>query len=536
VYLNGEKIGYDTYTTYSHGEFDVSNVLKYDGTNTLVVRVGTWFTSIFPSVRYVAHLQLREASSGTVTHEKATDFGFRWAETRGSDAYANGERFFAHSGNVVFTRALVGWEKAYFNPAWIRKTLQTLKQEYGYDYLRNHVGHMPSFWYEIADSLGIYFQTEWAFMHARNPEGKARRQTEIAFRRWVHQNVNHPSIFGWDHENEGDAEFPELIAELKRYDPTRPWMETDFYAPHPYGYLGDTIDVERPEDRPGTVLESVDLALDQKGSPDEGVMGIPMWELQYFTIEDANRLLADLPADVGTCYRSNCWEMWAPFPVLGGYGENWTYFLGDITDSLHAQPNMDVIRSLNEPFGLSLRMFNAAEWYREKRVYSPQKTYQKALSVWNDEPQEQQGTVRCWVTDLDGGEVFFEGDALQVTVPGGGVVTRTVSFEMPGESGIYHLRCDLQRGNELVAVSPRRRVMVSREAPEALAGRMAFGGRVEPVPGSNHFTELLTGSPFPEPVRKAIAEHLKGQIISGAERVTEEGRTLYVVSMNKGEY
>jgi hypothetical protein len=40
VFLNGKDVGYDPHCAYSHGKFDVSKVLNYNGENSLVVKVG----------------------------------------------------------------------------------------------------------------------------------------------------------------------------------------------------------------------------------------------------------------------------------------------------------------------------------------------------------------------------------------------------------------------------------------------------------------------------------------------------------------
>ena len=44
-------------------------------------------------------------------------------------------------------------------------------------------------------------QDEWRFMHDDEPTGKDLEDTETEFRRWIRENVNHPSIVAWDQEN-----------------------------------------------------------------------------------------------------------------------------------------------------------------------------------------------------------------------------------------------------------------------------------------------------------------------------------------------
>ena len=49
VWLNGVRIRYDPYCAYSHGSFDLSDVIRYQEENELTVKVGSWNTATFPS-------------------------------------------------------------------------------------------------------------------------------------------------------------------------------------------------------------------------------------------------------------------------------------------------------------------------------------------------------------------------------------------------------------------------------------------------------------------------------------------------------
>ena len=119
--------------------------------------------------------------------------------------------------------------------------------------------------------------------------------------------------------------------------------------------------------------------------------------------EDAARLLADLHADIGTFYRSRRLQGWAPFTLLSGCVNGHNFFCGDITDSLTPQPNLLVLKRLNEPVGASFEMLQCREWYKDMKTYAPGTACTKKLWVWNDTAHDKDVSVSVILTSENGG-------------------------------------------------------------------------------------------------------------------------------------
>ena len=619
VFLNGREIGCDPHTTYSHGTFDLSEAIDYDGANELVVRVGSWNTATTPSkensaewwrnsrapgiwddvtlclgqsvsidhlkilpevpegrVRCVATLvntstrderlaieaavcddmlavsraaaevfvpaggsakcelmlpadMLRTWSAGkegtpwlyrmevTATNtagvlcsRKSERFGYRSIETRGRDVLVNGEKVLFRAENIAFVRALNRWADVMFDEAWIRRFLRVAVQEYNFNYLRFHLGHAYGKWYDIADEEGIMIQDEWRFMHDDEPTGKDLDDTETEFRRWISENVNHPSIVAWDQENEGNVRLEALKAELRRYDPTRLWGEDDYDAKHIYEYsenvVKDFSGYTISDTKPSTVLESCRLWTNEFGrlEPRENFKTSRTasgWGLYYYDRDDIARLLSDLHADIGTFYRSRRLQAWAPFALLSGAVNGHNFYRGDIADSLSPQPNLLVLKRLNEPIGTSVEMNQAREWYKDKTLYRPGAEYRKTIWVWNDLPRACDVRLRVLLVAPDGTKHICADEI--VPVAASSAVKREIRLTMPRTQGVCLVepRLTLPGGREVAGV--RRRLMVARNASK-VAERMAFGGRRTPVAGGWSILEHFTGSDIPDPVRQGI--------------------------------
>lgn len=474
---------------------------------------------------YVAALETTD-SSGAVLDSTQTTFGFRTFEIHGADIYGNGRRAFMRAGNVAFNRALLRWSDQLFDRDWVRRFLTILRDDYGYNLLRSHICHMPSFWYDIADEVGLMIHDEWRYFHDADPQGRDREEARIELTRWVHQNVNHPSIIIWDNENEGDVVLADLVADLRAYDPTRPWGEEDFDADHVYRYSEtdtDTVVDARAPDKPSTVWESCRFWLNEQGLPEpreafKTVRTITAWNFHYYNADDALRLQADLHADIGTFYRTHRFAAWAPFAVLSGPINGQTFFLGDLGAGFRPQPNLEVIQDLHARFGVSIEMWGAREWYRERRIYPPGGITEKSVAVWNDHDAPRTGRVVARVIREADGHVLSE-QTFGVTVPSGEAVRRTVAFRLPAEAGIVTLRCELLDGNGAhVAFGPPRRLMVAAADSPALDGVEGFGGRYAPLPGAVHFTEAFLGAPVPEAVRSSLKRELAGQPVGEIRR------------------
>lgn len=650
VFLNGREIGYDPHTTYSHGTFDLSEAIDYDGPNELVVCVGSWNTATTPSkensaewwrnsrapgiwddvtlclgqsvsidhlkilpevvegcVRCVATLvnasdrdecltikaavcddmltvshattkvsvpaggsaeccltlpagMLRTWSAGKegtprlyrmevtaadtagmLCSRKSERFGYRSIETRGRDVLVNGEKVLFRAENIAFVRALNRWADAVFDEAWIRRFLRAAVQKYNFNYLRIHLGHAYGKWYDIADEEGIMIQDEWRFMHDDEPTGKDLEDTETEFRRWVRENVNHPSIVAWDQENEGNVRLEALKAELRCYDPSRLWGEDDYVAKHIYEYsenvVKDFSGYTISDTKPSTVLESCRLWTNEFGQlePRENFKTSRTasgWGLYYYDRDDIARLLSDLHADIGTFYRSRRLQAWAPFALLSGAVNGHNFYHGNIADLLSPQPNLLVLKRLNEPVGASVEMNQAREWYKDRTLYRPGGEYRKTVWVWNDLPQACDVRLRVVLVASDGTECVCADE--NVSVAASSAVEREVRLTMPRMQGVCLVepRLTLSGGQEIAGV--QRRLMVARNVSK-VAERMAFGGRRTPVAGGWSILEHFTGSDLPDRVRQSIIETVDDGLIDKIDVSGTSEAPTYIVQSTRYE-
>lgn len=646
VFLNGKEIGYDHHCTFSHAEFDVTDAIKYQGTNELVVRVGSWNTASHPSkensaewwrnsrapgiwddvsielgnsvgighikvlpdtknsltlcdaevvnrqdvnanLKIVASVFDGEAlvssmstdiqvaphgkstallkvpsdmlrywsagkegdpklyrmnvcatdRQGNIVSDKDVTFGYRNIEVAGKEVRINGERVMFRAENIAFVRALTRWQEVMFDETWIRRFLRAAVQDYNFNYLRIHLGHAYSKWYEIADQEGIMLQDEWRYMHDDEPVGEALKETEIEFRRWVKQNVNHPSIVAWDQENEGHVKIENLKNELRTYDPTRLWGEDDFYAKHIYDYSEQVIPApyfKQAEDRPSTVFESCRLWTNEFGllEPRENYKTSRTatgWGVYYFDKDMIGQLLADLHADIGTYYRKERLQAWAPFALLSGCVNGQNFLLGDIADSLTVQPNMKLsLIRLNEPVGVSIDMLQCQEWYKQKKLYKPGEEYGKEVVAWNDFGKNTKVVVEMNVKSLNGEKI--SGQCSELILPPYASSSVQMKFTAPKKNGCYILEpiLTLENGEKVAGV--QRRIMVGRNMDKKLNGYMAFNGRRSPIEGGESCIRNFLGFDPSAKVAQTIINAAEGGLLdrlSFAENVYTMQSTSY---------
>ncbi len=450
-------------------------------------------------------------------------FGYRSIEVCGRDVLVNGRKLLFRAENIAFVRALNRWPDQLFDTVWIRRFIRAAVQDYGFNYLRMHLGHAYSRWYDIADEEGMMIQDEWRYMHDEDPQGAARADACTELTRWVEQNVNHPSIVAWDQENEGAVRLTELKERLRIYDPTRLWGEDDFDARHLYSY-SETI-VAAPEHhssaaKPSTVFESCRLWINELGrlEPREAFKTSRTasgWGLYYYTQEDIERLQADLHADLGTFYRSRRVQAWAPFALLSGGINGHNYYRGAIADSLVPQANLMVLRTLNGRIGCSVEMLQAREWYKERRLYPPGSRQIKTIWVWNDTSESQPAEAVLTLRAPDGSIVAR--DARQIEVPPYGAVSCTMEFIMPRDEGVCTLIPTVRLTDGSEAEGPVRRLMCSAEFIPAIEELQAFGGRSRPVPGAHAILEHFARRPIPAAVQCRIRETVGDGLVDRVE-------------------
>ena len=460
-------------------------------------------------------------------------FGYRSIEVCGRDVLVNGRKMLFRAENIAFVRALNRWPDQLFDTVWIRRFIRAAVREYGFNYLRMHLGHAYNRWYDIADEEGLMIQDEWRYMHDKDPQGAARADACAELTRWVEQNVNHPSIVAWDQENEGGVRLTELKERLRVYDPTRLWGEDDFDARHLYAYsetIASAPEYHPSEKKPSTVFESCRLWINEFGrlEPREAFKTSRTasgWGLYYYTREDIERLQADLHADLGTLYRSRRVQAWAPFALLSGGINGHNYYRGTIADSLVPQASLSVLRALNERIGCSVELLQAREWYKERRLYPPASRQVKTLWVWNDTSEPQSAEAMLALRAPDGSIAAC--DAHQVEVPPYGAVSCRMEFTMPRGEGICTLIPTVRLADGSEIAGPARRLMCAAELVPTVDELQAFGGRKHPVPGASAILEHFAGRPIPAAVQLRIRETAGNGLIDRVEcKDNESGYTV----------
>lgn len=445
-------------------------------------------------------------------------FGYRDIRISGRDVLINGRPTLFRAENVAFQRAINRWADVVFDEAWIRRFLSAVVNDYGFNYLRIHLGHAYSKWYTIADELGLMLQDEWRFMHDKDPLGDDLNLTAVEFRRWIEQNVNHPSIVTWDQENEGNVRLEALKSELRAYDPTRLWGEDDFDARHIYDY-SETI-VPTPvhtisASRPSTILESCRLWLNEHGDlePLENFKTSRTasgWGLYFYTPDEIAQLQADIHADLGTFYRSQRIQAWAPFALLSGAVNGHSYFLGNLADSITPKPNMEIMRRLNQSLGASVEMNQAREWYKDKVTYLPGKKLPRKAWLWNDTDTLHTLRLHLALTDADGKE--HSATETKITLQPHSVTDLSLTIRTPRREGRYHLRPTLIKPDGTRIPGIDRRIIVARD-PAKFTGTEGFGGHYAPFPGSRSVIDNFLTAPLAPEVQTAIIASIEGDLI-----------------------
>lgn len=464
---------------------------------------------------------------GNLLAEKTERFGYRSIEVLGPDVLLNGQKIIFRADNIAFVRALTRWADGLFDEVWLRKFIRAAVQDYNLNYVRVHLGHANTLFYDIADEEGLMIQDEWGFMHEEEPEGQALEDTREEMSRWIIQNENHPAIVAWDQENEGNVRIPSLIEEFRALDPTRIWSEQDFVAKHVYDYSEQVVrDFDPsviPREKPYTVLESCRFWTNEFGELElredyKTTRCASGWGLFYYDKEDIARLLADLHSDIGTFYRSQRIQAWSPFALLSGSKNGHNYFKGNIIDSLVPQPNLVQLARLNEPVGASIKMNQAREWYKDRTQYAPGQTYRLNAIVWNDF-SERADVVLTLTLKNEAGKAYASVQ-MPVTVDAYKSKDAIVPICMPRDPGVYYVDTELTLADGKRVQGVQRRFMVGTNP--RTDEYMAFGGRSIRQAGMRSVMENFVRDSLPKTAEKTIQALSEDCLIDRLNK-TEEG-------------
>ncbi|MBM2841659.1 MAG: glycoside hydrolase family 2, candidate beta-glycosidase, partial [Bacteroidetes bacterium] len=191
--------------------------------------------------------------------------------------------------------------------------------------------------------------------------------------RWLQDNWNHPSIIIWDALNEcSDATVQnEIIPQMKKIDPTRPWESVDFVEQHPYIYsLGPVLNDQRfgftmalgeieKMPTPSVLNEFLWWWLDREWKPTALMQGvIERWLGKDYTNDELVERQSFLAQELVELFRRMNLDAIQPFVYLSnnaGPTANW--FVGDIKD-LQAKPILKALKNAFSPFGISLEIWD----------------------------------------------------------------------------------------------------------------------------------------------------------------------------------
>ena len=394
--------------------------------------------------QYELHVSLSDRSGQTDV--VVTTFGMREFKVVGPYFYLNGQKIFLKGGNIAFHRFLSDPEHGTlpWNKEWIKRVLIDIPKEHNFNFFRNHLGQMYPLWYELADEYGMLIQNEWQFWGTTG----AKEQITKEFTEWLHDNWNHPSIVIWDALNESKDEIveKEIIPEMKKIDPVRPWEPADFLEDHPYIYslgpvlnnqsLGFTRSVQEIERSafPSVVNEFVWWWLDCGGNPTELTKQvIERWLGRQYTKEDLFHHQAFLAQELVELFRRLRVKAIQPFVYLSNNdGPTSHWFQGPISE-LKPKPVLTALKNAFAPFGLSIELWDRHFFVNEKRTVR--------IFVFNDFSERKSGEVQLKIVDRN--RALMWQTRIEVGVAPAECWIRPVEIMLPDLEGIFALRAEL---------------------------------------------------------------------------------------------
>jgi hypothetical protein len=421
---------------------------------------------------FLYELETQTADSEQLVDYCATTFGMREFKIIGRHFYLNGKQILLRGGNIAFHRFLSDADRGTlpWNLDWVKKVLVDIPKAHNFNFFRNHIGHLYNRWYDIADEHGMLLHNEWMFWTTTGTKEQIRNE----FSRWLQDNWNHPSIVMWDALNEcsDDVVQKEIVPEMKKLDPTRPWESVDFVEEHPYIYslgpvlndrkLGFTRSLEEIESatKPTMLNEFCWWWLDKDYQPRSLMNGvIERWLGPRWTKDELIHHQTFLVTELVELFRRMRVDAIQPFVYLSnnaGPTANW--FVGDIKD-LQPKPILAALKNAFAPFGISIELWD--------RHFFPSEHRMIRVFVFNDEPVRREGLVRCGILNAKNEWLF---DTTQVvTVEPSSIAIMPLPKIMPTNAGEYHMRSELLQDGRVVAYSEKMVHVVSQpEAPASV--------------------------------------------------------------------
>jgi beta-galactosidase len=395
---------------------------------------------------YVLTATLAEGD-GSLIDELDVTFGMREFRIEGSDFLLNGKKIFLKGSNIAFHRFLSDKDRRMlpWNEGWIRKLLVEIPKAHNFNFFRAHLGHMYNRWYDIADEGGIMLQDEWQFWGATGTKEQISRE----FTGWLKDNWNHPSIVIWDPLNESsDAVVQnEIIPEMKKLDPTRPWESYDFFEDHPYIYslgpvlvnrkFGCTRSLDEIENStyPSQVNEYLWWWLDKDMKPSKLTEKVlTRWLGTDYTTDELVNHQSFLAAELTELFRRMDVKAIQPFVYLScNEGPTSHWFKGDIAE-LTPKPVLATLKNAFEPFGVSVELWDRHFFLGEKRNLP--------IYLFNDYPSERRGRLRFGVKNEEAEWVCLS--EINVELSSGERCKIQILVELPRKAGDFYITAEIE--------------------------------------------------------------------------------------------
>lgn len=418
-------------------------------------------------------------SEGRQSDAMSTTFGMREFRIAGRDFVLNGKKIFLRGGNIAFHRFLSDGERGTlpWNMDWVKRVLIDIPKAHNFNFFRNHLGQMYHRWYDIADEHGMLLQNEWQFWTTTG----TKEQITKEFTRWLQDNWNHPSIVIWDplNESKDDTVQREIVPEMKKLDPTRPWESVDVAEDHPYIYslgpvlndtaFGFTRSLREIEDStlPTIVNEFNWWWLNNEGEPTVLMDQITeRWLGPGYAKEDLLQHQAFLVQELVELFRRMKVGAIQPFVYLSNNeGPTAHWFLGPVAE-LRPKPVLAALKNAFSPFGISLELWDRHFAGRERRSLD--------IVLFNDGQGMQNGVVEYGIVGPDGG--WIEKKSRSVSVDGGLQDRIRVEVEFPDVDGSCKVRAELRRPDgAIIAWSEKVAHVLSEPIPAPSLGSLTVG-------------------------------------------------------------
>ena len=415
-----------------------------------------------PEKPFLYELEVELRDSKGLAHRRTIPFGLREFAIRNGSFYLNGRRRVLLGSNIPFhrmlsdtTRGLLPWDTS-----WIRKALVEIPKAHNMFFFRFHLGHAYNKWYDIADEGGILLQDEWMFWTS----GGSRDQIRKEFTAWIRENINHPSIVIWDPLNESEDEWitGELIPELKKIDPDRPWEMVDFGEDHPYIYsLGPVLNGEKfgfsrsvfdlQKSKQATMInEYIWWWLDREGNPTPLTqIVVERWLGNSYNKDALLEHQAFLAQELTELWRRLDIDAILPFVYLSvGEGATANWFFGPLKD-LRPKPVLSALKNAFAPLGVSLELWDRHFLISEQREIP--------LYLFNDTNKDARLTARIVLSGIgEECEVFRK----TISAAAGRHVRVSAPIIFPQWTGKYDITATLEDQSGRVLAYSRKPAFV----------------------------------------------------------------------------